>query len=88
MKKSEAIRLLGGTIGDAARAIGISYQAVSKWPDELSRKIEDRVTAALSRRELLPAATPDSAGDLLTKQGQAVIESLAEKGGKKSEGEA
>ncbi len=50
MRKDKAIELLGGTTATAAEAIGISYQAVDKWPDELPRRIEDRVLAALYRR--------------------------------------
>jgi len=46
MKKADAIKKLGGSISAAAKAIGISYQAVNQWPDELSRAIEDRVIAA------------------------------------------
>lgn len=49
MKKSEAIRMLGGTTAAAAKLIGVSYQAVNKWPDELTQKIEDRVIAAVVR---------------------------------------
>jgi len=49
MLKTEAIKLLGGTIPAAADAIGITYQAVSKWPDELPDRIADRVYAALAR---------------------------------------
>jgi len=49
MNKQEAIKLLGGSITSAADSIGISYQAVSKWPDILPSRIEDRVIAALSR---------------------------------------
>jgi hypothetical protein len=51
MHKSEAIELLGGTIQAAASAVGISYQAVDKWPDELPPRIADRVQAALYRIE-------------------------------------
>lgn len=50
MKKSEAISLLGGSVSKAAKAIGINPQAVSQWPDELSRAIEDRVIAAVARQ--------------------------------------
>ncbi|CUJ53221.1 Uncharacterised protein [Achromobacter xylosoxidans] len=50
MKKSDAIQLLGGSITAAAKAIGVSYQAVNQWPDELSRAIEDRVIAAVARQ--------------------------------------
>lgn len=51
MHKSDAIALLGGTIQAAASAVGISYQAVDKWPDELPPRIADRVQAALYRIE-------------------------------------
>lgn len=49
MLKTEAIELLGGTISAAADAIGVSYQAVDKWPDVLPSRISDRVQAALWR---------------------------------------
>jgi hypothetical protein len=52
MFKAEAIKLLGGTIVLAAKEVGISYQAVDKWPDELPRRIADRVLAAVARRHL------------------------------------
>lgn len=54
MYKSKAIELLGGSIAAAAEAIGISYQAVNQWPDELPLRIEDRVMAALARKHLPP----------------------------------
>lgn len=50
MTKTDAIRALGGTISSAARAIGITPQAVGQWPDELPPAIRDRVQAALWRR--------------------------------------
>ena len=56
MLKSQAIELLGGTVTSAADAIGISYQAVVKWPDELPGRIADRVQAALWRMSQQPAA--------------------------------
>jgi len=49
MKKSEAIELLGGTVSEAAKAIGINPQAVTQWPDELPNRISDRVIAAVAR---------------------------------------
>ena len=49
MLKTEAIELLGGSIPSAAAEIGISYQAVVKWPDELPKAIADRVIAACVR---------------------------------------
>lgn len=54
MLKTEAIRLLGGTIASAAEAVGVSYQAVDKWPDVLPKRIEDRVIAAIARKHLPP----------------------------------
>ena len=48
MNKSEAIELLGGQTS-AAALIGISYQAISKWPDILPPRILDRVIAACVR---------------------------------------
>lgn len=49
MLKAQAIELLGGTVTAAADAIGVSYQAVVKWPDVLPPRIADRVQAALWR---------------------------------------
>lgn len=54
MLKTKAIELLGGSISAAADAVGVSYQAVNKWPDELPARIEDRVLAVLARRHLPP----------------------------------
>lgn len=54
MDKAKAIELLGGTVSAAADAIGISYQAVEKWPDPLPDRIADRVVAAIARRTLPP----------------------------------
>ena len=52
MLKSTAIELLGGTTTAAAEAIGVSYQAIDKWPMVLPRRIEDRVLAAQARKYL------------------------------------
>jgi hypothetical protein len=49
MLKTEAIDLLGGTISQAAAAVGVTYQAVDKWPEVLPQRISDRVQAALWR---------------------------------------
>jgi molybdenum-dependent DNA-binding transcriptional regulator ModE len=51
MFKQKAIELLGGSITAAAEAIGITYQAVNKWPEQLPPRIEDRVMAAISRKK-------------------------------------
>lgn len=49
MNKIEAIRLLGGTQTEAAKAIGVRPQAISAWPEQLPPRIADRVQAALWR---------------------------------------
>lgn len=49
MNKTEAIRLLGGTPSDAAKAVGISTGAISQWPEVLPPRLVDRVQAALWR---------------------------------------
>ena len=49
MDKQKAIELLGGSIQGCADAIGVSYQAVVKWPDPLPARVADRVQAALYR---------------------------------------
>jgi hypothetical protein len=54
MRKATAIDLLGGTVTAAAEAIGVTYQAVVKWPDPLPARIEDRVLAVMARRHLAP----------------------------------
>lgn len=54
MLKSEALQKLGGTVASAAEACRISSQAVSQWPDVLSKDQEDRVLAALARKHLPP----------------------------------
>lgn len=82
MDKSEAIRLLGGSISAAARAVGITTQAVSQWPDPLPPAIADRVQAALWRasaqspKTLAPLAPHNrrSADRLPPEQGARVVE--------------
>ena len=49
MEKTRAIELLGGSVGSAAKAIGINSQAISQWPDTLPPRLVDRVIAALAR---------------------------------------
>ena len=63
MDKQTATHLLGGSVSAAARAIGVSYQAVDKWPEKLPQRIVDRVQAALWRQQQeQPApATPHQA---------------------------
>jgi hypothetical protein len=50
MLKTDAIGLLGGTLTTAARAIGVTPQAVRDWPEVLPARIADRVQAALWRQ--------------------------------------
>jgi DNA-binding transcriptional regulator YdaS (Cro superfamily) len=57
MDKETAIRLLGGDAKTVAKHIGISPQAVYKWPNPLTRAIADRVEAALARIEKAHGAT-------------------------------
>lgn len=62
MLKAKAIELLGGTIPAAAKAIGVSYQAVDKWPEQLPPRIADRVFAALARVHLPPELIAEADG--------------------------
>lgn len=61
MRKSEAINLLGGSVSEAAKAIGITPGAVSLWPDPLPKRIADRVQAALWRQSQGLAEPPKPA---------------------------
>lgn len=54
MNKDTAIRLLGGSVAAAAKAVGISPSAVSQWPDELPSRLADRVLAVQARKHLPP----------------------------------
>lgn len=58
MHKSTAIALLGGSVAAAAKALGVTYQAVDKWPEDsegpLPDRIADRVVAAAARMKLTP----------------------------------
>lgn len=63
MTKQQAIALLGGTVTSAAAELGVTYQAVEKWPDVLPGRIADRVRGAWARKEvphLIPVATDTS----------------------------
>lgn len=68
MRKVEAIELLGGSVSAVADAIGVSYQAVRQWPEELPPRIADRVTAAIARKLLKPAMVKQQA---LREEGEA-----------------
>ena len=49
MKKNKATALFGGNSICIAKAIGITPQAYSQWPGDLSKRMEDRVVAAFVR---------------------------------------
>lgn len=62
MFKTTAINMLGGTTTAAAHAMGISYQAVDKWPPVLPSRIADRVLGVVARKRFpelgnVPGAT-------------------------------
>lgn len=59
MNKQKAIEMLGGTVSAAAEAMGVSYQAVDKWPDELPARIADRVLGVVAK-----ARYPDLAAEV------------------------
>ena len=64
MQKTQAINMLGGTTAAAAHRMGISYQAVDKWPPTLPSRIADRVLGVVARQrfpELAAAVTPPPA---------------------------
>lgn len=60
MNKAEAIQQLGGSIPAAAKAIGVSYQAVNQWPEVLPSRIVDRVQAALWRMQQGQVTMPET----------------------------
>ena len=45
MKKSEAIELFG-TIGDLAKGVRVTTQAISQWPDILTDRLKFQVVGA------------------------------------------
>lgn len=69
MKKIKAIELLGGTVSAAAKKLGVSYQAVDKWPDELPARIAERVMGVYARDKL-----PELVGIEQTEQGSGQTE--------------
>jgi hypothetical protein len=54
MDKRTALHMMGGTLADAARELGITSSAISQWPDEgpLPESAENRVLAWLARKHL------------------------------------
>ena len=57
MEKNEALRIFGGRIADLARALEITPQAISQWPDELDQERIDRVIGAAVRLGRWPMET-------------------------------
>ena len=52
MKKTRAIRLLGGSVAKAAEAVGTSSSAISQWPEKLPPRLVDRVIAGCLRTDV------------------------------------
>lgn len=57
MHKQKALELLGGTVSSAAAALGVSYEAVHKWPDVLPNRIAERVMGVYAKDKLPELAT-------------------------------
>lgn len=66
MHKSKAIEILGGSVSAAAEAMGVTYQAVDKWPDFLPDRIAERVLGVVAKKRYpelaaeLAEATPQA----------------------------
>ncbi len=54
MDKTTALRMMGCSLADAARELGITSSAISQWPDAgpLPASAENRVLAWLARKHL------------------------------------
>ena len=63
----------------AADALGISYQAVNKWPDLLPARISDRVLGACVRKQIAVPAQffEPKPTQALTQQAHAATETVA-----------
>lgn len=64
MLKSKAIELLGGTIAAAAAELGVTYQAIDKWPDPLSERVAQRVLGVIAKKRY-PELAAEVAGKTL-----------------------
>lgn len=69
MQKQKAIELLGGTVSAAAEAMGVTYQAVSGWPDELPARIAERVLGVVAKTRY-PELAAEVAAPLIDKAEQ------------------
>lgn len=61
MDKQKAIDLLGGSVSSAAAALGVSYEAVHKWPEVLPERIAQRVMGAYAKDKLPELASTSPA---------------------------
>lgn len=61
MDKKRAIDLLGGSPAKAAEKLGVTPSAVSQWPDELPRRLADRVLGAAVRHGIDVSGAADPA---------------------------
>lgn len=84
MFKDEAIDLLGGSAASAADLMGVTYQAINKWPTVLPQRIADRVLGVCVRhgiavpgRHLSRASAKPKQPPAPAHQAQAAIKSEA-----------
>lgn len=79
MFKTEAIELLGGSAAIAADMMGVTYQAVNKWPHVLPLRISDRVLGVCVRkgREIPARFVDQEAPPAITGKAQSAINSEA-----------
>jgi hypothetical protein len=85
MFKDEAIDLLGGSAVRAAELMGVTYQAVNKWPPVLPQRIADRVLGVCVRHGIaVPvqylnlAASKQTTRQATAHQARAATESVAQ----------
>lgn len=85
MFKDEAIDLLGGSAVRAAELMGVTYQAVNKWPPVLPQRIADRVLGVCVRhgiavpgRHLNLADSKPNQLQATAHQAQAAIKTVAQ----------
>ena len=71
MTKHQAIDLLGGSVTTAAAELGITRQAVEKWPEVLPNRIADRVRGAWARKNV-PSLIPSTDTSTQQAAGQGV----------------
>ena len=50
MKKTYALKKLGGNMQNAANELGVTIQAVYQWPDPLTERIKERVAEAVLKK--------------------------------------